>query len=104
MEKMREICPKCGLPREICACEALEKEEMAEIKVYTTKKKFGKLVTIIEGLGKDELDRTAKELKRKLACGGTAKEGVIVLQGDHRNRVKQFLTALGYSEERIKLR
>ena len=98
---MGEICSKCGLPKEICACEALEREGAKRIRLYTTKKKFGKLVTIVEGLEEGELDKITKELKKTLACGGTSKEGVIVLQGEHRERVKQLLTKMGYLESSI---
>jgi translation initiation factor 1 len=98
---MGEICSKCGLPKEICACEALEREGAKKIKIYSTKKKFGKLVTIVEGLDESELDKITKELKRTLACGGTAKEGVIVLQGEHRDKLKQLLTKMGYLGDSI---
>ncbi|VVC04273.1 Translation initiation factor SUI1 [Candidatus Burarchaeum australiense] len=98
---MSEICPKCGLPLEICACEALEKEESKKIKVFETKKKFRKLVTIIEGLDDADLSKTAKDLKQKLACGGTAKDGMIVLQGAHKEKVKGVLVSLGYLPESI---
>ena len=98
---MGGICPKCGLPKEICACEALEREGAKRIKVYTTKKKFGKLVTIVEGLEEGELDKIAKELKRTLACGGSSKEGVIVLQGEHRDKIRQLLAKMGYQEDSI---
>ena len=101
---MPEICPKCGLLKDICACDVLEKEESQRIKVYSTKKRFGKLVTIVEGLEKDVLDKTAKELKHKLACGGTAKDGAIVLQGDHKDKVKPLLVSMGYSEQSITVR
>jgi len=101
---MADICPKCGLPLEICACEALVKEEALRIKVYTTKKRFGKLVTIVEGLSPSEIEKTAKELKKKLACGGSAKDNYIVLQGDHKEKVKQILTSMGYNEKNIDLR
>ena len=101
---MADICPKCGLPLEICACEALVKEEVVRIKVYATKKKFGKLVTIVEGLGTSELAAAAKELKRKLACGGSAKETYVVLQGDHTRKVKAILLGMGYNEKSIDVR
>jgi translation initiation factor 1 len=99
--KVSDVCPKCGLPLEICACEALEKEESQKIKVYETKKKFRKLVTVIEGLDDADLSKTAKDLKQKLACGGTAKNGVIVLQGAHKAKVKGVLVSLGYLEDNI---
>jgi len=98
---MGEICSKCGLPKEICACEALEREGAKRIRIYSTKKKFGKLVTIIEGLEEGELAKTTKELKRMLACGGSSKEGVIVLQGEHRDKAKQLLARMGYPENSI---
>ncbi len=98
---MGEICATCGLPKEICACQAIEKETLAKIKVYVTKKQFNKFVTVVEGLKGDELERTFKELKRSLACGGSSKNGVIVLQGSHREKVVEYLTKLGYPKEII---
>lgn len=98
---MADICPKCGLMKELCACDILEKEDTQRIRVYATKKKFKKLVTIVEGIDKGKLEETGRELKQKLACGGTVKEGVIVLQGDHKRNLKKFLVASGYPAENI---
>jgi len=42
-------------------------------------------------------------LKRKYACGGTAKDGYIFLQGDHRDNIKEALVNLGFAEEKIEL-
>ncbi|MDE1860199.1 MAG: stress response translation initiation inhibitor YciH [Candidatus Micrarchaeota archaeon] len=98
---MPEICPKCGLPKEICVCDILDKETNRRIKVYLEKKKFNKYMTVVTGLTGDELDKTAKELKRVLACGGTSKNGIIELQGAHKNNVKKALLGLGYPEESI---
>ena len=98
---MSEICPNCGLPKEICACQTIEKETSGKLKVYATKKRFNKLVTIVEGLDAKELKPVTKELKRKLACGGNTKEGVVVLQGDHVRKVAEYLVKLGYSKEAI---
>ncbi len=87
--------------KEICACDILEKEDVQKIRIFVTKKKFKKLVTIVEGIDKGKIEDTARELKTKLACGGTAKEGIIVLQGDHKNKVKPILVSLGYLESSI---
>ena len=95
--------PITGLPRELGITEALDKQGATKIKVYTTKKKFRKLVTIIEGIDKSQLQQTTKELKQKLACGGTAKEGVIILQGNHKRKVKDVLKRLGYPEDNIEV-
>lgn len=89
---------------ELCICKALEKEAVTKIQVYTTKKKFKKLVTVIEGINKTHIAETAKVLKQRLACGGTAKEGVIVLQGDHKKKIPELLTKLGYNQESIEVR
>ena len=71
---MPDICPKCGLPKEICVCDVLNKETNRKIKVYTERKKFKKYMTVVSGLSGEEMDKTAKELKRLLACGGTSKK------------------------------
>ncbi|MEW5955325.1 MAG: stress response translation initiation inhibitor YciH [Candidatus Micrarchaeota archaeon] len=101
---MSEICSKCGLPKEICACQAIGTETAQPLRVYTAKTRFNKLVTVIEGISGHELERATKELKHKLACGGSCKDGRIVLQGDHRSKVTDALVKLGYPQEIIKMR
>ncbi|HLC48220.1 MAG TPA: stress response translation initiation inhibitor YciH [Candidatus Norongarragalinales archaeon] len=100
---MSEICPKCGLPMDIHACDELAKQSVAQIRVYTTKSRYQKLVTIVEGLKGEELGSTTKELKHKLACGGTFKDGLIVLQGNHKEKTVAYLQKMGYSKDVIKL-
>ena len=90
--------------KDLCVCEVLDKQEVTKIKVYTESKKFKKLVTIIQGIDKAQIENTASELKHKLACGGTAKEGLIILQGDHKRRVQPILEKLGYLKESIEVR
>lgn len=99
---MNDICDKCGLPKQLCVCEAIAKEEQ-RIKIKVIKKKFGKLSTIIEGINEKDIDlkELAKKLKSKLACGGTMKEGRIELQGNHIEKVKRELIALGFSPDMI---
>jgi len=102
---MAEICSKCGLPKEICVCETIAKESQ-KIRVKLVKKRFGKLYTEIMGIDEKEvsLKEITKKLKQKLACGGTAKEGVVELQGDHRSKVKEILVMAGFDAERIDIR
>lgn len=97
-----EICPKCGLPKEACVCEVIAKESQ-KIKVYTEKKRYGKMVTMIKGIDQKSVDikGLAKELKSELACGGTVKDKEIELQGDHVRKVKEKLTSLGFSKDSI---
>ena len=100
---MAERCPKCGMPTDLCVCEALDKQGVTKIRIYVTKKKFRKLVTIIEGIDPAQLNRTAKNLKQKLACGGTAKDGIIILQGAHKRKIPELLKAMGYPVESIEM-
>ena len=51
----------------------------------------------------NDLERVARELKNKYACGGTAKEGYVFLQGDHRDTIKDSLVGLGFAESSIEL-
>ena len=51
----------------------------------------------------NNLETVARDLKNKYACGGTAKEGYIFLQGDHRDTIKETLIGLGFSEDSIEL-
>lgn len=101
---MGDVCNKCGMITDLCVCEILEKEATAKIKIHTTAKKFKKLVTIIEGIDKAHVDETASELKHKLACGGTSKDGLIILQGKHKAKVADLLVKMGYQKESIEIR
>ena len=98
---MDDICPKCGLPRNLCICEQIAKEQQ-KIRVRVDHRRFRKTVTLLSGLGNDvDIDGLAKLLKRSLACGGSVKNGEIVLQGDHKRMVKEILLKQGYKEELI---
>ena len=90
-----------GLPEELGIEEALEKEE-AKIRVYIETRRFGKPTTVVEGIQSDA-KTVLKELRRKLACGGTFKDNHIELQGDHRKRIKEVLISLGFKEEQIEI-
>ena len=96
-----EICPKCGLPQQACVCEQIVKSSQ-RIKVTTDKKRYGKIVTVVSGFESGmDVKKIAKELKNELACGGTSKDGIIELQGDHRSRIKELLVKKGFDAESI---
>ena len=98
---MEEICPKCGLPKNLCICEQIAKEQQ-KIKIRIDNRRFRKTVTIVSGLGSDvDAASLTKHLKKSLACGGSLKNGEIVLQGNHKNKVKLLLLQQGFKEELI---
>lgn len=102
---MTDIDPITGLPKELGVWDDIAKETQ-KITVYTEKKKFNKPYTIVEGIDEKEINikDLAKRLKSELACGGTAKEGKIELQGAHKQRVKEILLKTGFAPNTIEVR
>jgi translation initiation factor 1 len=93
--------PKFGLPNEANVFEEIAKSDQ-RIKVTTVSRRYGKIITLVEGFDKNvDIRGTAKQLKEELACGGTVKDGVIELQGDHRKHVKPVLIRMGFAEDSI---
>lgn len=102
---MSEVCPICGLVKELCVCETIAKESQ-KILVYIERKKFNKNYTIVKGIDEKEIDLKdlAKKLKSELACGGTIKDGKIELQGEHKQRAKKILIGHGFAPGSIEFR
>ena len=63
-----------------------------------SKQRGGKVVTLVKGfVGKaEDLEELGRTLKRGCGVGGSAKDGEIIIQGDHRDRVVELLSAAGY--------
>ncbi|NCN65345.1 MAG: stress response translation initiation inhibitor YciH [Candidatus Altiarchaeum hamiconexum] len=94
------ICPKCGLPEELCVCREIKTTE--GIKVSFDRRKYRKVVTIIEGVDKENIENTAREIKRRIGCGGTIREGnLIELQGNHKSKIEDVLVKIGFLKETI---
>jgi translation initiation factor 1 len=96
---MAEICPVCGLPKDICVCGEISKEQQ-KIRVRRETRRYRKSMTIVDGIDDKGL---SQKMKNFCACGGTAKNGQILLQGDQREKVHQFLIQSGYPEENIEV-
>ena len=100
-------CPRCRRAVDECRCEArlAGKKPSGDGVVRVgreTKGRKGKGVTVIRGLplAPDEMASLAKRLKKRCGSGGTVRDGVIEIQGDHRDLLVKELDQLGYRAKR----
>ncbi len=70
-----------------------------QVRIWLERIKGGKEATVIKGLDLSEeaLNDLAKQLKNKCAAGGNAKDGEIIIQGNHRDKVLKMLLEMGYT-------
>ena len=99
------ICPDCGRPIGACICRTARVAPAGDgiVRVRReTKGRGGKTVTVVTGIPLDEagVKSLAGELKRRCGSGGTSGNGIIEIQGDHRELLVAELTRRGY---RVKL-
>ena len=100
------MCPACNNPVTSCVCRhtatGTPKGDGVVRVGRETKGRKGKGVTTISGapLPPTELKALTQELKRKCGTGGTLKEGVIEIQGDHREALIDLLKAKGWTVKR----
>lgn len=99
-----KTCPECEHPIIECVCnESNMPEGDGIVRVsLDTKGRKGKGVTLIKGvlLMPDELKKLSKELKQKCGVGGSVKNGVIEIQGDHRELLVTLLKEKSYTVKR----
>lgn len=99
------MCPVCGHAVASCTCRrdkpAARGDGIVRIS-RETKGRKGKGVTLVSGLplDADALRKLAGQLKQKCGSGGTVKEGVIEIQGDHRDLLMEELKKQGYTVKR----
>lgn len=95
-------CPDCGQQLKKCRCrqkqQPVPNDGVVRISRQTKGRK-GSGVTLVTGVGLAgaELKKLAKELKQKCGTGGTVKDGVIEIQGDHRQTLLDSLKAKGFT-------
>ena len=97
------MCPVCGNPSDLCVCKQESANNPAGDGIVRvgreTKGRKGKAVTIITGipLSAAELKRLARELKARCGSGGTVRDAIIEIQGDHRDKLIEVLKSKGWS-------
>lgn len=91
------------MPREIDELLGLDETlamEASQITVRVDQRRYGKNMTIVQGFDPAvDVKALTKDLKNYLGTGGTQKDGAIELQGDHRAKVKDYLSKAGYNVE-----
>lgn len=100
-----KMCPGCNNPTVKCIChkkQLIYKSDGIIRLMRETKGRNGKGVTLINGVALDNegLKKLAKSLKKKCGSGGSVKNGVIEIQGDHRDVLEKELGRLGYKIKR----
>lgn len=100
------MCPDCGNPVARCVCRKEKPLPPSDGVVRVgreTKGRKGKGVTVITGAPLDEagLKELARQLKAKCGAGGSAKQGAIEIQGDHRDILIEELKNRGWTVKRI---
>ena len=76
-----------------------EMSQSGALTVLTDKKgRNGKIATIVEGftVSQKEVEEIARKLKQKLGVGGSVREGEILIQGDHKEKVILFLKGMSF--------
>ena len=100
-----KMCPGCNKPTVKCICrkkQSIPKSDGIVRLMRETKGRRGKGVTLITGVPLDNegLKKLAKFLKQKCGSGGSLKNGIIEIQGDHRDVLEKELGRLGYKVKR----
>jgi translation initiation factor 1 len=101
-------CERCGQLEAECACPPPEPVRLAPESQTATlrleKRPRGKVVTVVGGLDPEgnDLAALAASLRSKCGTGGTIKEGLIELQGNHVAAAEAALAAIGYKTKRLK--
>lgn len=96
------MCPECARPAGLCVCrksKSIPKGDGIVRVGRETKGRRGKCVTLVSGVPLDSegLLQMAKRFKQHCGTGGTVKDGVIEIQGDHRDALFAELLKLGYA-------
>lgn len=100
------MCPTCRQPLAACQCAAKARAAPrgdGRVRVSReTSGRGGKAVTVVRGLALDDaaLGMLGKQLRSACGSGGTVKDGVIEVQGDHVERVVAWLQAQGHAAKR----
>ena len=97
-------CEQCGELEQACECPPDQPAKRHSpphtqtAKIFVEKRKRGKQVSVVRGLSAaaSDLPQLLTQLKNECGAGGTLKDDQIEIQGDHLQRIKKLLEAIGY--------
>jgi translation initiation factor 1 len=100
-----QICPECQKPSSECICKKGKSKTLPKVSKdgiirirREVKGRKGKTATVIVGLqlDQDNLKTLARQLKQRCGTGGSVKDDMIIIQGDHREKLMELLKDKGF--------
>ena len=95
-----KMCPECGNPVAKCVCKQNSSQKQSADGIVRIRREVkgrkGKTVTTVSGIPGNQINELAKQLKQKCGTGGSVKDGLIIIQGDFRDKLVSLLENEGF--------
>jgi translation initiation factor 1 len=99
-----KMCPECGKPVSNCICTQNGSGQSTFDRIIKIRREVkgrkGKTVTTVTGVPANTINELARKLKQKCGAGGSVKDGMIIIQGDFRDKLVELLEGEGFSAKK----